>query len=150
MASTAFKQRMQEDGADQYFQSLGWVVNRQISELGVEVMRLTAELDETFPNYRKTDRELLKQQNSKFLSFRDVLRKLVLVSSPHLTKKRKVLNAESKIKDILLLADRPYGAYDVRQLTKLAREYYDMLVEYDIIPVAGYYEENAWNTLRKQ
>jgi len=144
-----FKKRMEDDGVDQYFVNLGWVINKQITELGLQSIMLAGQIDETFPEHNLANPKMSRKQNDIFYQFREIVRMLVYVTESNLVDKRNVREAKPLVEKILELLNQKYGSYDIRNLTTLTREYYRMLIKYDLIPVAGYWEKSGLSSMRQ-
>jgi hypothetical protein len=117
--------------------------NYKVTQLAFQMLSIKAQLCETFPEHQpdKKLKLISKRQNQLFyVGFRNVLRELVDISSVAI--KYPKGNKPPNTKDIEIInrvnsyLNKPYGSYNLRDLTDVAQEYYEMLHRHGIILIS--------------
>lgn len=128
---------------DKFFFNLGLRGNAVIQEIAFRMIDEADTLEETFNEYRMGRPKTDKNQNATFYQLRKDMRDLISLTEAHLQRNKLIDADKQTIEACHTVMHKPYGQYDLREITKLAHDFYNILIRKGIIAVVAGWEETT-------
>ena len=130
-----------EDGEDKYWRNLGLNNNYRISTLAFDTLETANDVKALLRNYpqkpTKKQRQQLNQMGTLMVARYDLL---FHSTRAHLEKSKLAPEEKLTITNAGDYLERRWGSYDVDGLIQNLRNYYDMLVRTNMVPLSHGYE----------